>query len=320
MVQGGKDVRVRSFRFGVNLWSASSRAEWQDKARKVEALGFASLMVPDHLTQLFAPFPAIVSAAAVTSRIELGTHVLNNDLRHPAMVAREVATADFLTDGRFQLGLGAGSIRAEYRQTGLDFDRGRTRVERLGEAVAVIKGLLSGETVTFAGQHYQIDGHAIAPLPVRKPHPPILIGGNGPRLLALAAREADIVGLSGITFRDGGVQPPDLSGWRVAGVDERLRHVRETAGARYASLEISAFLQRVIVTDDRRDAAEKLTRRWTGLTVDEILESPYVLIGTVDQMIADLHARRARWDISYYVVPEPYLDALSPVVARLAGN
>jgi len=310
---------MRAFRFGVNLRSAESRAEWQDKARKVEALGYASLMVPDHLTELIAPFPALVSAAAVTSRIELGTHVLNNDLRHPALVAREAATADLLTDGRFQLGLGAGSIRGEYRETGLNFEAGRTRVERLAEAVTVIKGLLRGERVTFSGRHYRIDGHTIAPLPVRKPHPPILIGGNGLRLLSLAAQEADIVGLSGITFRDGGAQPPDLSGWRAAGVDERIRHVREVAGRRYASLEICALLQRVIVTEDRYQAADELTKRWPGLTADEFLQSPYVLIGTVDQMVADIEARRQRWDISYYVTQEPYLDTLAPIVARLTG-
>jgi alkanesulfonate monooxygenase SsuD/methylene tetrahydromethanopterin reductase-like flavin-dependent oxidoreductase (luciferase family) len=127
--------------------------------------------------------------------------VLNNDLRHPVLVAREAAAVDLLTDGRLQLGLGAGSIRSEYDQVGLGFDTGGTRVERLAEAVNIIKGLLKGEQLTFAGRHYRVTGHAIAPLPVQRPHPPILIGGNGPHLLALAAREADIVGLSGLTFR-----------------------------------------------------------------------------------------------------------------------
>lgn len=310
---------MRPFRFGVNLWGAPSRTEWQDKARKVEDLGFATLTIPDHVTELIAPFPAIASAAAVTSRIELGTNVLNNDLRHPVLVAREAATADLLSDGRLLLGLGAGSIREEYREAGLKFDRGGIRVDRLAEAVAVIKGLLCGDTVTFAGQHYRIDGHKIVPLPVRKPHPPILIGGNGPRLLALAAREADIVGLSGITFRDGGLVR-DLSGWRVAAVDERICLIREAAGDRYAGLEICALLQRVIVTEDRCATAEELARHWPMLSTEDLLDSPYVLMGTLDQMTADLQARRARWDISYYVVQEPYLEALAPVIARLADK
>src|SRR5712691_383463 len=210
---------MRPFRFGVNVWSARSRAEWVEKARKIEDLGYGVLTVPDHLTDLFAPMPAVLSAAAATRHLRVGTNVLNNDLRHPILVAREAATIDLLTDGRLQLGLGAGSLRSEYDQAGLAFDRGAVRVERLAEAVTIIKGLLHGEQVTFAGRHYRVAGHTIAPLPVQRPHPPILIGGNGPNLLTLAAREADIVGFSGITFQDGGTTPPDLSGWRVSNVD-----------------------------------------------------------------------------------------------------
>jgi probable F420-dependent oxidoreductase len=291
-----------------------------EKARKVEELGYSTLTVPDHLTDLMAPMPALASAAAATKHLRVGTYVLNNDLRHPVLVAREAATVDFLTDGRFQLGLGAGSIQSEYDEAGLAFDTGRERVDRLAEAVTVIKGLLKGEQVTFAGRHFRVTGHTIAPLPVQKPHPPILIGGNGRRLLALAAREADIVGFSGITFRRGGAAPPDLSGWRVSGVDERVQLVREAAGDRYPRLELNALVQRVVVTDDRRRAAEELTSRWAQLTADEFLASPYVLVGTVSQMTDDLLERRERWGISYYVVHEPYLEAFAPVVARLAGR
>src|ERR1700719_2164953 len=196
-------LNIKPFRFGVNVRSAESRAEWQAKARKIEALGYQILNLPDHLTDLVSPLPALVSAAEATTTIRVGTNVLNNDLRHPVLVAREAAAVDLLTDGRFELGLGAGSIQSEYDQVGLDFDRGAVRVDRLTEAVTVIKGLLRGEQVTFAGQHYRVTGHTIAPLPVQKPHPPMLIGGNGTRLLTLAAREADIVGLSGVTFRAG---------------------------------------------------------------------------------------------------------------------
>jgi len=312
---------MKPFRFGVNVGRAASRAEWVAQARKIEELGYGALTVPDHLTDLFAPMPAALSAAEATKHLRVGTNVLNNDLRHPVLVAREAATVDRLTDGRLQLGLGAGSLRSEYDQAGLDFDPGGIRVERLAEAVTIIKGLLKGEPVTSAGPHYRVTGHAIGPLPVQKPHPPILIGGNGPRLLALAAREADIVGFSGITFRQGGTMPPDLSGWRASSVDERVRLVREAAGAeRYARLELNALVQRVVVTDDRRRAAGELTSRWTELTPDEILQSPYVLIGTVDHIVEDLQARRERWGFSYYVIFEPDLDAFAPVVARLAGR
>lgn len=312
---------MRSFRFGVNVRGAKSLVEWRTSARKVEDLGYSVLTVPDHFTDLIAPMPALVSAAEATKHLRIGTTVLNNDLRHPVLVAREAATVDLLTDGRFELGLGAGSIRSEYDEAGLRFDRGATRVDRLAEAVTIIKALLEGEQTNFAGQHYRVCGHAVAPKPVQKPHPPILIGGNGPRLLALAAREADIVGFSGITFRSGGCSPPDLSGWRVSGVDERVRLVHETAGEdRIARLEFNALLQRVVLTDHRRRAAEELASRWTQLTADEILQSPYVLIGTVEQMVEEVLARRQRWGISYYTVQGPYLDAFAPVVARLAGK
>ncbi len=310
---------MKPFRFGVNVWGARSRAEWADKARRVEDLGYSTLTVPDHLGTFFSPMPALIAAAHATTRLRVGTNVLNNDLRHPVLVAREAATVDLLTDGRLQLGLGAGHMKSEYDEAGLDYEAGATRVERLAEAVTIIKGLLKGEPVTVAGRHYRVTGHTIHPLPVQRPHPPILIGGNGRRLLVLAAREADIVGLSGITFREGGTKA-DVSGWTATGVDERMRLVREAAGARYAQLEVNALVQRVIITDQRRQAAEELAHRWTQLSPDDILQSPYVLIGTVDQIVDDLQARRQRWDISYYVTLEPYMEALAPVVARLAGR
>src|SRR5712692_6650525 len=248
---------MKPFRFGVNVRSSGSRRDWVDKARKIEDLGYDVLTVPDHLTDLLAPMPAVLSAAEATKHLPVGTNVLNNDLRHPILVAREAATVDLLTDGRLQLGLGAGSLRSEYDQAGLPFDPGGTRVERLAEAVAIIKGLLRGEQVTFAGRHYRVTEHTIYPRPVQRPHPPILIGGNGRRLLTLAAKEADIVGLTGITFGRGGVEP-EFSGFRAAGADERVRLVREAAADRYERLELNALVQRVLVTDQRRQAAEEL--------------------------------------------------------------
>jgi probable F420-dependent oxidoreductase len=310
---------AKPFRFGVNVWGAASRSEWTDKARKIEALDYSVLTVPDHLSELFAPIPALLSAAAATTRLRVGTNVLNNDFRHPVLVAREAATADVLTDGRLQLGLGAGHMKSEYEDAGLRFEPGATRVERLAESVAIVKGLLAGETVTFSGRHYRVTGHTIYPRPVQRPRPPILIGGNGRQLLTLAAKEADIVGLSGITFRSGGAER-DLTGWRAAGVQDRLRLIRETAGERFAQLELSALVQRVVVTDNRRAAAEELARRWASLTSEEILASPYALVGTIEQLVEDLLARRERWGISYYVVFEPYLDAFAPVVAKLGGK
>jgi probable F420-dependent oxidoreductase len=311
---------MRPFRFGVSIWQVASRAELADKARKIEALGYDVLNFPDHLNERIAPMPALMAAAEATATLRVGTNVLNNDLRHPVLVAREAAAIDLLTEGRLQLGLGAGSIKSEYDEAGLPFDPGRTRVERLAEAVVVIKRLLNGEAVTFASQHYQITGHRIAPLPIQKPRPPILIGGNGPRLLALAAREADIVGFSGITFRNGGASPADVSGWRPSAVDEKVRLVREAAGERYDGLELNALVQRVALTEDRRAVAEELQRHWPELRADDILQSPFLLVGTVDEMVEDLQKRRQRWGISYYAVHEPYFDDFAPVVARLCGK
>jgi len=309
---------MKPFRFGVSVRSAGSRAEWADTARKLEDLGYSVLALPDHPTDLLAPMPALVAAAAATRRLRLGTMVLNNDFRHPVLTAREAATVDLLSDGRFELGLGAGHTKSEYDEVGLAFDPGATRVERLGEAVDVIKRLLVGEPVSFHGNHYRVTDHTIHPRPVQRPRPPIFIGGSAPRLLRLAAQEADIVGMTGIAFRQGGAVR-DISDWKAANVDARVQLVKGAAGDRYERLELSALVQRVVVTDDRRKAAEELTRRWQQLSREELLESPYVLLGTADQIADDLRARRQRWGISYYVVFEPYLEAFAPVIARLAG-
>ena len=310
---------MKPFRFGINARDAKSRAEWQDKARKIEALGYSILLVPDHLAAMLSTIPAVVSAADATASLRIGTNVLNNDLRHPVLLAREAATIDMLTDGRLELGLGAGYVRAEYDQAGLRFDRGGIRVGRLAESVTIIKDLLGGGEVTFAGEHYRVTGHKIYPLPVQQPHPPIIIGGNGLRLLALAAKEANTVNLTGITFTQGGTVH-DMSGWKAAGIDERMRVVREAAGTRFDRLELSAQIQRVIVTENRRGTAEELQKTWKQLSVEEILEAPFVLLGTVDEMVEALQARRERWGISFFVTFEQYLETLAPVVARLAGK
>jgi probable F420-dependent oxidoreductase len=310
---------MSAFRFGVNARSVGSAGEWTALARRAEALGYSTLNLPDHLTERLAPMPALALAAAATTRLRVGTLVLNNDFRHPVLVAREAATLDVLSQGRFELGLGAGYMRSEYEEAGLAFDRGAVRVERLAESVAIVTRLLSGEAVTFAGRHYRVTAHTIYPRPVQRPRPPILLGGNGPRLLTLAATEADIVGLTGVTFARGGVEP-EVSGFRAAAVDERLRLVREAAGARFEQLELSALVQRVVETADRRGVAEELARRWTALSADEVLDSPFVLLGSVDEIVAQLVARRARWGISYYVVFDSVLDAFAPIVERLTGT
>lgn len=309
---------MKPFRFGVNVWTARSAGDWLGLARRVEDLGYSTLNLPDHLTTRPAPMPALACAAAATTRLRVGTLVLNNDFRHPVLVAREAATLDLLSAGRFELGLGAGYMKAEYDEAGLRFEPGGVRVERLAEAVGIITRLFGGEPITFAGRHYRVTKHTIHPRPVQHPRPPILVGGNGPRLLTLAATGADIVGLSGITFARGGTVP-ELSGFRASAVDERIQLVRKAAGPRFDALELNALVQRVILTEDRRGAAEELAQRWTALTADDILASPFALLGSLDEIVAQLIANRARWGISYYVVFDDVVDAFAPVVARLTG-
>jgi probable F420-dependent oxidoreductase len=310
---------VKGFRFGVNMRTAASGAAWADAARRAEALGYSTLTVPDHFTEMFSPLPAIVAAAAATTALRVGPLVLNNDFRHPVLLAREVALADVLSGGRMQLGLGAGYVKTEYEQAGIRFERGGVRVARLAESIAILKGLLRGETVSFSGRHYTVTGHAIHPRPVQRPHPPILIGGNGRQILTLAAREADIVALTGITFSQGGTAR-DFSGFTAAGTDERVEWIREAAGDRLDGLELNALIQRVIVTEARETAAEALASQWKPLTAADILDSPFLLLGTVDEIAESLRQRRERWGLSYYVVMEPALETFAPIVARLAGD
>jgi probable F420-dependent oxidoreductase len=311
-----KSVRPGRFRFGVNTWAAISGHEWVDKARRIEALGYSTLFMPDHLADTLSPFSALAVAAQAAPMLRVGPFVLNNDLRHPVVVAREVATLDLLTDGRVELGLGAGYADAEYLQAGLQFDRGRVRVARLGEAVSIIKGLLAGETVSFAGEHYRIAGHQIHPRPVQRPRPPILIGGNGRELLTLAAKEADIVSITGATFPPGG-RPVQLSGFAADDFSRRVAWVRSAAAGR--SLELNVLVQEVMVAETPGKPAHELASRFR-VTPDVVLDSPFLLAGPIGHLIETLQARRERWGISYVVVFDRSIEDFAPVVARLAGT
>jgi probable F420-dependent oxidoreductase len=310
---------MKPFRFGVNIRGAESRAECAEKARKIESLGFSTLLVPDHLAEILPPLLPLVTAAEATTTLRVGPFVLNNDFRHPVLLAREAATIDLLSDGRLELGLGAGHMQSEYEQAGLPFDPAPVRIERLGESVRIVKSLLAGETTTLDGCYYKVKAHRGYPPPVQKPHPPILIGGNARSVLSLAAREADIVGFTGLGFPKG-AREVDVSGFKAERVDERFAWVRSEAGERFGQLELNVLVQRVVVTDDRRGVAAEIAAQWPALTVEDVLQTPYALIGTVEQMAEALVERRERWGISYIATHEPFLDAIAPVVARLAGT
>ncbi len=309
---------MRPFRFGASVSRTTSRSEWVSKARKLEDLGFSTLLVADHLLDTLPPFMPLISAADATQHLRVGTLVLNNDFRHPLLVARDAATVDLLSDGRLELGLGAGHARSEYAGMGLSFDPFAVRTARLAESVAIISRLLSGEVVTFSGEHYQLVQQRIYPAPVQQPRPPLLVGGNSRAVLTFAGQQADIVGFTG--FGQTRSERVVLSGITADATAERVAWVREAAGTRFERLELNVLLQAVIVTDDRETAARSSMERLPGLTVAEILESPYLLLGTVDEMAEQLRARRERFGFSYYVVFEAAVDALAPVVARLAGS
>ncbi len=311
---------MRPFRFGVSARALAGPSDWTALARRAEALGYDTLSVADHLVEgLLPPFVALANAAAATERIRLGTLVLNNDLRHPAMTAREAAALDVLSGGRVELGLGAGHSRPEYEEIGLPFDDAATRVARLGESATIVNALLRGESVTFEGDHYRLRDHTLWPSPVQQPLP-LLIGGNGRRLLRLAAREAGIVGFTGMgrTLEDG--QRHEPAGFGPAAVDERVALVRSEAGERLADLEFHALVQSVVVTDDRDAEAAATAERLAPLTAEDVLGSPFVLIGTGDEITEELRAHRERFGFSYFTVFEKDHEALAPIASALAGS
>jgi probable F420-dependent oxidoreductase len=289
---------------------AESRRGWQDEARRAEDLGFDTIVVPDHIADdLLSPMVALATMAEATTRLRVGTFVLNNDFRHPALLAREAATIDLLTDGRLELGLGAGHAAPEYAEIGLQFDPARVRVARLEESAQLLRRLFDDEEVTFTGTHYQVVAHRLAP-PRR---PALLIGGNGDRVLTLGARYADIVGFTGTgrTRPDG--QNHDID-WERGQIDKKVAVVREAAGARIVDLELNALVQYVEITPDRRASAERLSAR-IEVDPDILLGAPYLLIGTIDEIVEQLHRDRERWGFSYYVTRDPAQTA--PIIAAL---
>jgi probable F420-dependent oxidoreductase len=310
-------VAVHPFRFGVTAPSPAAGTDWGERVRRVEQLGYAILVVPDHFRDHLAPVPALTAAALATTRLRVGSLVFSNDFRHPAVLARDAATIDVLSGGRFELGLGAGWLREEYDQAGIPFDAPGTRIERLAEAVTIIKGLLAGERVTFAGRHYAVTALEGRPAPVQRPHPPLAIGGGGRRTLTLAAREASIVGLVPRARRDGGGL--DLADLSDAATREKLAWVRAAAGDRFGSLELNALIQAAVVGEPRAAAADRLAARFK-VTREVVLESPYAALGTVGEICETLRERRERYGISYLTVFERDMEAFAPVVQRLAGT
>ena len=308
----------RRFRFGAQLSFAGTGEEWVAKARRIEELGYSTLCVPDHFDDQLAPIPALLAAAAATSTLRVGTLVLDNDYRHPLITAKEAATVDLLSGGRLELGMGAGWLRSDYEQSGIALDPPAVRIDRLEEGLAVVKGLLDGGKFSFHGRHYTVTNHPGTPLPVQRPRPPILVGGGGRRILTLAGREADIVSVN-FNLRSGAIGT-HLGATATAGATaEKVRWVREAAGARFDDVELSHTAYLSMVTDDRDAVAAGLGSGF-GLDAEAVLAMPNFLIGTVTQIADELERRRDELGFSYVVVGGECHEAMAPVVARLAGR
>lgn len=313
---------MRPFTFLASIQAVIDGPTLAAEARRAESMGFTALVVPDHLIEQLSPVPALATIAAATEHLRIGAFVHNNDLRHPAVLAQDLASLDVLSGGRLDVAIGAGWRRVEYDAIGMPFDPAPIRQARLREAVAVLKGCFGDAPFSFEGEHYtirELDGY---PKPVQRPHPPFFIGGGGRTTLALAGREANIVGLAPRVL--GGERSDPLS-ITLAATIEKIDWVRDAAGDRFDDLVFNVYPSAwpITITDDARGEAAKVIdhlrgRRPTDLTVDEVLESPHLFIGSVNGLVGKLQELRERLGISSFMLGD--IDELAPVVERLAGT
>jgi probable F420-dependent oxidoreductase len=307
---------VRPFRFSITASRARSAEAWVRLAQRAEQLGYDAFMMPDHLGHQFAPIAALATVAAATNRIRIAPFVLANDYRHPLMLAGEAATLDLLSGGRSILGMGAGWRVPDYRQLGMPYDEPRIRVDRLVESVDVIKRLMAGEVVTHHGTHYQLDGAKLFPLPVQRPHPPLLIGGGGPRMLRFAAREADIVGLLP-QFDPRG--RPIFAQATEGATAAKAALVRETAGARFDDLDLNILVRYSgLVGTSAGILGSAQHAALAGAAA--LVGTPYVLHGTPGRVRDILLRRREAWGLNSYTFSASSLEAMAPIVEVLADR
>jgi probable F420-dependent oxidoreductase len=321
----GENVTVRTFRFLASVGGIADGKALAADARRAEAMGIDVLVIPDHLIEQLAPVPAMATIAAATQSLRVGTFVINNDLRHPAVLAQDLASLDVLSGGRLEIGIGSGWNVPEYQAIGLPFEPVGVRSARLAEAIAVLKGAFGPGPFSFAGEHYTITDFNAYPKPVQQPHPPLFIGGGGRRTLSLAAREADIVGLAPRVL-PGDKPLPDPRSLTIAAAEEKIGWVREAAGARFDRLELNCYpsgIAPVLITDRAHAEARDLAARlWSGTGIEvterELLDSPHIFIGSVDGLVEKFRMLRDRLGISSFMIGG--LDDLAPVVERLKGS
>lgn len=310
----------RRFRFGAQLGTTpSDDAAWVAQARRVEELGYETLFLPDHFGDQLAPFAALAAAAAATSTLRVGSLVFDNDYRHPVVLAKEAATLDFVSGGRLELGVGAGWMTTDYDQSGIEKDPASVRVDRLEEAVTILKGLFADGQVDFSGKHYTVAGLDGRPKPVQRPHPPLLIGGGKPRVLRVAGREADIVGINP-NLASGTIDAQTVADASAAGVARKLDWVRQGAGDRFDDIELQILVFGVIITDDRATTIKQVATSF-GIDDPGEFETPYLWMGSVDEICDDLTRWRDEWGVSYWVIQGiDAAETAAPIVARLAGT
>jgi len=306
------------FRFAVQEHHAGGAADWRERARRAESLGYSALYLPDHFSEQPGPIAALMAAADATTTLRIGSLVFDNDYRHPVVLAKEAATLDLLSDGRLDFGLGAGWLTSDYEKSGIALESAGMRIERMEEGLKVIKGLWAGGSFSFTGKHYRISEMEGSPLPLQKPHPPILLGGGGRKMLTIAGREADIVNIN-FDLREGRVNRRLLRTGRAEATYEKVGWIREAAVDRFDDIELSVTIFVATITNDREDIAAGMAAGFEQEAAD-ILAIPHFLIGTIDQIAEDLRSRRDRYGISYVIVPGEVVEAFAPVVEKLAGT
>ncbi len=308
----------RGFRFGVQASRATTAKEWADLARRAEAHGYDVLTMPDHFTDQLAPVPALMAAADATTDLRVGALVFDNDYKHPVVLAKELATIDLLSEGRLEIGLGAGWMISDYEESGIPYDSPKVRIDRFVEGLRVIKGTMGDGPFSFSGDHYTVTNYNGQPKPLQKPCPPVLIGGGGKRVLSIAAREADIVGING-TLHAGVIGTDAVATMTASAVDEKVAIVAEAGAHRLADIEMNIRTFFVKVTDDRAGMINAVAGMFK-IPAELIEDSPFGLIGSVDSIIETIHAARERWGFSYFIVGGENIEEIAPVVAALKGK
>jgi hypothetical protein len=308
----------RGFRFGVQASRATTAREWADLARRAEANGYDVLTMPDHFTDQLAPVPALMAAADATTDLRVGALVFDNDYKHPVVLAKELATIDLLSEGRLEIGLGAGWMISDYEEAGIPYDSPKVRIDRFVEGLKIIKGTMGEGPYSFSGDHYTVTNYNGQPKPLQKPCPPVLIGGGGKRVLTIAAREADIVGING-TLHAGVIGTEAVATMTADAVDAKVDIVAEAGAHRLADIEMNIRTFFVKVTDDRAGMINAVAGMFK-IPAELIEDSPFGLIGSVDSIIESIHAARERWGFSYFIVGGENIEEIAPVVAALKGK